>query len=195
LTWVGSFSDATAEDQRVDAKSEVLLRLAHQNNSSFWASPDWTRQIVRFQDRAGQVREYLEFCAKTLTMVYNAMFPRNPQPKTLPELMNKFKSVDQIHGFVKAQLLAGARFAMIMLQICYPKLDMSNTVELCHARLKKRRRNVNKINDQVTPIAEKMIEDLLRMDTEYFSESHYADSMGTPAEDERVRIDDLIGDE
>ena len=28
LTWLGSFLDATAEDQRVDARSEVLLRLA-----------------------------------------------------------------------------------------------------------------------------------------------------------------------
>jgi hypothetical protein len=96
---------------------------------------------------------------------------------------------------VKAQLLAGARFAMIMLQICHPKLDMSNTVEICHARLKKQRRNVNRINGEVTPIAKKMIEDLLRMDVEYFTENHYADSMGAPAEGERVNIDDLIGDE
>jgi hypothetical protein len=42
-------------------------------------------------------------------MVYNAMFPRNIQPKTLPELMNKFKNAQQIHGFVRAQLVAGAR--------------------------------------------------------------------------------------
>jgi hypothetical protein len=129
--------DATAEDQRVDAKSEVLLRLAQQHNSNFWASEEQTRQIMRFQDRAGQVQEYLEFCTRTLSMVYNAMFLRNPQPKTLPELMNKFKSVEQIHGFVKAQLLAGARFSMIMLQICHPKLDMSDTLERCHAKLKR----------------------------------------------------------
>ena len=126
-------------------------------------------------------------------MVYNAMFPRNLQPKTLPELMNKFKSVRRIHGFVKAQLMAGARFSMIMLQICYPKLDMSNVVTLCHERLRKRRRNVDKINETVTPVAEKMIEDLLRMDAAYFTENHYADSMGTSAGEERVNIDDLIG--
>ncbi len=185
--------DAAAEDQRVDARAEILIRLAQQNNSSFWSSPDRTRQIVRFQDRASQVREYLDFCTKTLAMVYNAMFPRNLQPKTLPELMNKFKSVRRIHGFVKAQLMAGARFSMIMLQICYPKLDMSNVVDLCHARLRKRRRNVDKINEAVTPVAEKMIEDLLRMDAAYFTENHYADSMGASAGEERVNIDDLIG--
>ena len=69
LTWLGSFLDAAAEDQRVDARSEVLVQLALQNNASFWSSPDRTRRIVRFQDRAAQVREYLEFCTKTLAMV------------------------------------------------------------------------------------------------------------------------------
>lgn len=93
LIRLGSFLDAAAEDQRVDARTEILVRLAQQNNSSFWSAPDRTRQIVRFQDRASQVREYLDFCTKTLAMVYNAMFPRNLQPKTLPELINKFKSV------------------------------------------------------------------------------------------------------
>jgi hypothetical protein len=128
-------------------------------------------------------------------MVYNAMFPRNIQPKTLPDLMDKFKSVHRTHGFVKAQLMVGARFAMIMLQICYPKLHMSDIVDLCHAKLRKRRRNVDRINDVVTPVDEKMIENLLRMDAAYFTESHYADSMGAAAEDERINIDDLIKDD
>jgi hypothetical protein len=69
---------------------------------------------------------------------------------------------------------------------------MSNVVDLCHARLRKRKRNVNRINDEVTPVAEKMIEDLLRMDAAYFTESHYDDSLGASAEDERINIDDLI---
>jgi hypothetical protein len=68
---------------------------------------------MRFQDRAAQVRDFLDFCTSTLAMVYNAMFPRNPQPGNLPELMKKFKNVHQIHDFVKAQLMAGARFALI----------------------------------------------------------------------------------
>ena len=89
--------------------------------------------------------------------------------------------------------MAGARFSMIMLQICYPKLDMSNVVVLCHEQLRKRRRNVDKINEVVTPIAERMIDDLLRMDAAYFTENHYADSMGASAGEERVNIDDLIG--
>jgi hypothetical protein len=106
--------------------------------------------------------------------------------------MDKFKSVHRVHRFVKAQLMAGARFSLIMLQIYYPKLNMSNVVDLYHARLRKRRRNVDRINDAVTPVADKMIEDLLRMDTAFFTENHYADTMGASAEGEGVNIDDLI---
>jgi hypothetical protein len=183
--------DADAEDQRVDARSNLLVNLASDNDSSFWSSPDRTRQIVIFQDRASQVLEHLEFCTRTLAMVYNAMFPRNLHPKTLPDLMEKFKGAHQVYGFVKAQLMAGARFAMIMLQIRYPKLDMTNIVEACHVKLRKRRRNVDKINDLVTPVAEEMIDYLLRMDADFFLEDHYDDFMGASAEGDRINIDDI----
>jgi hypothetical protein len=189
----GSFLDAAAKDQRVDARSALLIKLALENDSGFSSSPDRTRRIARFQDCAGQIREYLEFCTKTLAMVYNAMFPRNIQPKTLPELMNKFKIPHQIHGFVKAQLIAGARFAMIMLQICHQKLEMTSVVETCHAKLKKRRRGVDKINDRVTPVAKEMIDDLFRMDADFFMDGHYADFMGASVEGERINIDDIMG--
>jgi phage protein D len=66
---LGSFIDTVAEDQHVDSRVEVLLRLARQNDSDFWASKDRTRRIVQFQDRAAQVREFLEFCTSTLAMV------------------------------------------------------------------------------------------------------------------------------
>jgi hypothetical protein len=46
-------------------------------------------------------------------MIYSALFPRNPQPANLTELMDKFKDVESIHDFVKAQLIACAKFALI----------------------------------------------------------------------------------
>ncbi|KAK1617932.1 hypothetical protein QYE76_023449 [Lolium multiflorum] len=142
---------------------------------------------------AGQVRDYLEFCTNTLSMVYNAMFPRNVQPKSLPELMDKFKNSRQIHDFVKAQLIAGARFALIMLQICHSKLEMTKVVETVHTKLKHRRRGVDKIDEIVTPVGKEMIDDLLRMDADFFVDGRYADFMGASAEEDRVNIDDLIG--
>jgi hypothetical protein len=50
-------------------RSNVLIKLALDHGSDFWATPDRTRQIVTFQDCARQVRQYLEFCTKTLAMV------------------------------------------------------------------------------------------------------------------------------
>jgi hypothetical protein len=48
------------------------------------------------------------------------------------------------------------------------------------------------LNDAVTPIAEKMIEELLRVDDAFFQEYHYAVALDAPAKGERINIDDLI---
>jgi hypothetical protein len=121
-----------------------------------------------------------------MALVYNTMLPRNAPPKTLPDLMNKFRDAPRIHEFVKAQLAVGARFSMIMLQICYPKLDMTKIVRRCQAKLTRRRRNIDKINDVVTPVAEEMMDELFRLDAEFFMRGSYGDH--------RVNIDSLIGD-
>ncbi|KAK1610090.1 hypothetical protein QYE76_033763 [Lolium multiflorum] len=117
----GSFLDTATEEQRVNSRVEALLRLAKANDIDFWAHEDRTRRIVQFQDRAAQVRDFLNFCTSTLAMVYNAMFPRNPQPGNLPELMGKFKDVRSIHDFVKAQMIVGAKLSLIWLRICHSK--------------------------------------------------------------------------
>ena len=184
--------DTAAEDERVEARSNVLLRLARDHGSTFWGTPERTRQIVRFQDRALQVRGYLDFCTKTLSMVYNSMFPRNIQPKTLPELMEKFKDAHRIHHFVRAQLVAGARFALIMLQICHSKLDLNQVVTRVHEKVRRRRVGIDRINTKVSPVAEEMIEDLLRMDADFFADGHYADFLGAAPEENRVTLDDIL---
>ncbi|KAK1604652.1 hypothetical protein QYE76_028325 [Lolium multiflorum] len=153
LDMAGSFLDSAAEDERVETRSNLLVKHALENNSGFWSNPDRTRRIARFQDRAGQ-------------------------PKTLPELMNKFKDSRRIHDFVKAQLIAGAGFALIMLQICHSKLEMTKVVETVHTKLRRRRRGVDKIDERVTPVAKEMIDDLLRMDADFFVDDNYADFMG-----------------
>ena len=126
-------------------------------------------------------------------MIYNSMFPRNVQPKTLPELMDKFKDSHKIHGFVRAQLVAGARFALIMLQICHSKLDMTKVVEKVHTRLRRRRMGVDRIDAVVTPVAEEIIGDLLRMDADFFADGHYADFLGASAKGDKINIDDILG--
>jgi hypothetical protein len=78
------------------------------------------------------------------------------------------------------------------LKICHSKLDLNKVIEVCYSKLKQRRRNVDKLNDAVTPVAEKMIEELLRVDAVFFHDYHYADVLDAPAEGERVTIDDLL---
>jgi hypothetical protein len=122
------------------------------------------------------------------------MFRRNSPPETLPDLMSKFRDAPRIHELVRAQLTAGTRFAMIILQICYPKLDMTKIVAKCQAKLTRRRRNIDKINDAVTPVAEEMMDELLRLDAEFFVRGSYAEHRSGAASNDRVNIDDIIGD-
>lgn len=184
--------DTAAEDQRVEARTNVLIRLAREHGANFWVTPERTRQIVRFQDRASQVRDFLDFCTKTLSLVYSTMFPRNRIPDTLPALMEKFRDAPRIHQFVRAQLEAGARFAMIMIQICYPKLDLTQIVDKCLAKQAKRRRNVDKIDDTVRPVAEKMMDELLRLDAEFFVRGSYAEHSTGAANNEGINIDAIL---
>ncbi|KAK1614134.1 hypothetical protein QYE76_019651 [Lolium multiflorum] len=169
LDMAGAFLDPITEDERVEARSNVLLRLAREHGSTFWGTPERTRQIVRFQDRALQM------------------------PETLPALMDKFRDAPRIHGFVRAQLAAGARFAMIMIKICYPKLDVGQVVPKCLEKMSKKKRNFGKYDDIVTPVAEDMMDELLRMDSEFFVKGSYAEHSTRAVNNERLTIDNILG--
>jgi hypothetical protein len=106
--------------------------------------------------------------------------------------MEKFKDAHRIHDFVKAQLVAGARFTLIMLQICHSNLDLTQVVAKVHQKVKRRRVGVDRINTKVSPVAEEMIEDLLRMDADFFADGHYADFLGAAPEENRITLDDIL---
>ena len=121
------------------------------------------------------------------------MFPRNEAPDTLLGLMEKFRDAPRIHNFVRAQLSAGARFAMIMIQICYRKLNLTTIVSKCLAKQAKQKRNIDRINDIVTPVAEEMMDELLRMDSEFFIKGSYAKHTTTAANNKGLSIDSILG--
>jgi hypothetical protein len=106
-------------------------------------------------------------------MVYNAMFSRNPQPENLTELMDKFKDVRNIHDFVKAQMVVGAKFALIWLKIHHSKLDLDKVFKSFLLKMSKRRVNIDKNNAVVLPLAEKMIDELFKVDITFFKEYRY----------------------
>ena len=185
----GSVLDSAAEDQRVNERTNLLVNLSLNHGCLFWATPERTQQIVRFQDRACQVRDFLSFCTSTLTLVYRNLFPRNEVPKTLPELLEVFRDAPRIHNFVRAQLTAGARFAMIMINICYPKLDLTKIVAGCLAKKTRRKNDIDSIDAMVAPVAESMIDELLRMDSEFFTKGSYAEHKTTRG----LSVDTILG--
>jgi hypothetical protein len=109
-------------------------------------------------------------------MVYNAMFPCNPQPENLTQLMDKFRDVRNIHDFVKAQMVADAKFALIWLRIYYPKMDLDKVVEGVLLKSSKRKINLDRHNAVVSLVAEKMIDKLLEIESSFFKEYRYDDS-------------------
>jgi hypothetical protein len=193
LILTGAFVDAAAEEHRVNARVETLLRLATSHVVNFWVDEGRTRRIVKFQDRATQTRGFLDFCNNTLAMVYNVMFPRNPQPDNLPELMGKFRDVCSIHGYVKAQMIAGANLALIWLKICHSKLDFNTVVETFYLKASKKKTKVDKHDAVVSPVAEVMVDELIWVDTGFFKEFRYdVSNQSGPATRENVTVDNLI---
>jgi hypothetical protein len=101
--------------------------------------------------------------------------------------------VENIHDFVRAQMVAGAKLALIWLNICHSKLDFGHVVNTFYWKAARRKINVDKYNAAVTPVAEKMIDELLRVDTAFFNEYRYDDfTQNVRAARENINIDRLI---
>ncbi|KAK1661851.1 hypothetical protein QYE76_050010 [Lolium multiflorum] len=184
---------AVAEAVAATSRENFMLQLLTDASLDMAGSfLDAATEDERVEARSN-VRDYLDFCTRTLSLVYGTMFPRNKMPETLPALMDKFRDAPRIHGFVRAQLAAGARFAMIMIKICYPKLDMGQIVPKCLAKMAKRRKNFSKYDDVVTPVAEDMMDELLRMDSEFFVKGSYAEHSTRAINNERLTIDNILG--
>jgi hypothetical protein len=109
-------------------------------------------------------------------MVYNAMFPCNPQPENLTQLMDQFRDVRNIHDFVKAQMVAGAKFALIWPRIYHPKMDLDKVVDGVLLKSSKKKINLDQHNAVVLPVSEKMIDKVLKIDSSFFKVYRYDDS-------------------
>ena len=57
-------------------------------------------------------------------MVNKAMFPLNPQPKTLLALMAKFRNPAEVKNLVRKQFTAGVQLALAVVQAAHPALNM-----------------------------------------------------------------------
>ena len=80
---------------------------------------------MQFQDRVEQVHSFFWTCRDKLAMIYRMMFPLNPQPNSLPQLMEKFKDPAEVRKLVRNQLIAGAEVALAFVHDADPTLDLT----------------------------------------------------------------------
>ena len=115
--------DEAGEFRRVNERVEALDALS-QPHQVFWRDRSKTSMLVRFQDRVEQVHAFFRKCRDNLAMVYQTMLPLNPQPRSLPELMERFKTPAEVRQLVRNQLIAGAEVAFAFVQSSYPTLGL-----------------------------------------------------------------------
>ncbi|KAK1660385.1 hypothetical protein QYE76_048544 [Lolium multiflorum] len=167
-----------------------------------------TQQIAKEEDVIGRLESQnhlFAIDAKTaFTRLFPYFFPKKDKPSTFAALTKCFIPEEDLGLALRQEnlkigiegtisLVTESQQTVDWVKICHSKLEMTKVVETVHAKLKKRRRFVDKINDRVTPVAEEMIDDLLRMDADFFMEGHYANFVGASADEDRVNIDELIG--
>ena len=57
-------------------------------------------------------------------MVHDALFPLNPQPRGIAELMKRFRGGAAVYDFVRWQLVAGAKAALAFARAHNPGLNL-----------------------------------------------------------------------
>jgi hypothetical protein len=75
------------------------------------------------QDRAENIGEAVDGCRRSLTTMYSVKLPRNPLPGTFPQLLDAFRSSQQIHRLIELNLVAGANFALGWTRKWHPRLN------------------------------------------------------------------------
>jgi hypothetical protein len=61
-----------------------------------------------------------------LTTMHSVMLPRNPLPGTFPQLLDIFRSSQQIHHLIELNLVAGANFALGWTRKWHTRLNYSS---------------------------------------------------------------------
>ena len=103
-------------------------------------------------------------------MVYNAMFPRNKQPESFAELKKLFRRTENIHHFVRAQLVAGAKLALAWVRYHHRKIDFHL---IARGFSERNKYYLTKHYEAISDPAERMVDRLLERDANFFTEFHY----------------------
>src|SRR3954471_19486103 len=110
--------EQSMEEHRVNARLEALSSLS-ESHQVFWTDRSASSLIVRFPDRVEQVHAFFVKCQDHLLMVLQTMFPLNPQPRSLLELMDEFRAPAKVRRLVREQLVSGAEVAFAFMKADY----------------------------------------------------------------------------
>ena len=98
------------------------------------------------------------------------MFPRNKQPESFDDLKVLFKRTENIHHFVRAQLVGGAKLALAWVRYHHRKIDFHL---IARGFSDRKKYYLTRHYDAISEPAERMIDRLLERDANFFSDFHY----------------------
>jgi hypothetical protein len=94
--------------------------------TSLWADPRCHSAVVLLHDRAQHIGEAVDGCQRLMMTMYSVILPRNPPPESFKQLLDAFRSSQQIHRLIELNLVAGANFALGCIRKWHPRLNYSS---------------------------------------------------------------------
>jgi hypothetical protein len=169
-----------ADENRRVAEQITALEKVSKDASSLWADPRRRSAVVLLQDCARHIGEAVDGCRKSLTTMYSVMLPSNPLPGSFKQLLDVFRSSEQIHRLIELNLVAGAYFSLVRIRKWHPRLNyssMSLGFPQGGVRLQVHM-------DATLQPARRIIARLLREDAAFFREHHYLNPLGVDDSDQ-----------
>jgi hypothetical protein len=104
------------------------------------------------------------------------MFPRNAAIQSLDALLRKFSHTEDIRRFVRIQLVAGAKFALVWVLVHQPRVDLDALSQNLPSRGDPRGPRMDRFYERAREPALRIIRNLLEADSGYFTSFRYADN-------------------
>jgi hypothetical protein len=149
----------------------AALEKASIDTNIFWIDPHRRSTIVLLQDHAQHVRESVNHCQKSLTIMYSVMLPRNPPLENFGQLLDVFQMSQRVHCLIELNLVASTNFSLGWIRKWHPRLNYS----AMSLNLPPTRRFVAlRVHmDAMLQPARRIIARLLEADANFFCEYHY----------------------
>ncbi|KAK1620291.1 hypothetical protein QYE76_025808 [Lolium multiflorum] len=141
-----------------------------------------------------ELRQQLQSTKKQSLMIMEQSRKSSEREKTA--LQQAQDAIAEKETAVAEAAAASARENFMLQLLMDASLDMEDVGQIvpkCLAKMAKRRKNFSKYDDIVAPVAEDMMDELLRMDAEFFVKGNYAEHSTHAINNERLTIDNILG--